>query len=103
MARLPRYTLPGQPQHVIHRGNNRAAIFTDAEDYQRFRCDLAIACERYGCVVHAYALMTNHFHLLMTGSVGGAAGKTMQSLGRRYVAYFNRKHRRTGTLWKGRY
>lgn len=103
MARLPRYALPGQPQHVIQRGNNRTAMFTDAADYERFRHDLLTACERYACAVHAYVLMTTHVHLLMTGSVAGAVGKAMQSVGRRYVGYYNRKHQRTGTLWEGRY
>jgi putative transposase len=103
MARLPRYAMPGQPQHVIHRGNNRSAIFAEAADYEHFRRDLVIACARYGCFVHAYVLMTNHFHLLMTAPVAHAVGKAMQCLGRRYVGYFNRRHRRTGTLWEGRY
>ena len=103
MARLPRYAMPGQPQHVIHRGNNRSAIFTDPADYERFRHDLLAACARYGCFVHAYVLMTNHFHLLLTAPVSDATGKAMQSVGRRYVGYFNRRHRRTGTLWEGRY
>jgi putative transposase len=103
MARLPRFALPGQPQHVIQRGNNRSAMFADTADYERFRHDLATACERYGCVVHAYVLMTNHVHLLMTGSIAGTVGRAMQSLGRRYVGYYNRKHGRTGTLWEGRY
>src|SRR5678816_939171 len=103
MARLPRYALPGQPQHVIQRGNNRLPVFVDRADYGRFRHDLVAACARYGCAVHAYVLMTNHFHLLLTAPGRGALAKAMQSLGARYVAYFNRRHRRTGTLWEGRF
>jgi len=103
MARLPRYALPGQPQHVIQRGNNRLPVFVDRADYERFRHDLVAACARYGCAVHAYVLMTNHFHLLLTAPGRGALAKAMQSLGARYVAYFNRRHRRTGTLWEGRF
>jgi putative transposase len=95
--------MPRQPQHVIHRGNNRSAIFVDGADYERFRDDLVIACARYACSVHAYVLMTNHFHLLMTSPVAAALGRAMQCLGRRYVGYFNRRHLRTGTLWEGRY
>ena len=103
MARLPRYALPGQPQHVIQRGNNRSAMFIETADFERFRHDLVVACERYACAVHAYVLMTNHVHMLMTGLVRDAVAKAMQSLGRRYVAYFNRRYARTGTLWEGRY
>jgi len=103
VARLPRYALPGQPQHVIQRGNNRSTIFRDPVDYERFRHDLVTACARHGCFVHAYVLMTNHFHLLLTAPATHATGKAMQSLGRRYVGYFNRGHKRTGTLWEGRY
>ena len=103
MARLRRYAMPGQPQHVIHRGNNRSAIFAEPGDYERFRHHLLSACERHSCVVHAYVLMTNHFHLLVTAPDNSALGKAMQSIGLRYVAYFNRRRQRTGTLWEGRY
>lgn len=103
MARLRRYAMPGQPQHVIHRGNNRSAIFAEPADYDRFRRDLLTACKQHGCVVHAYVLMTNHFHLLVTAPDNSALARTMQSTGRRYVGYFNRRLQRTGTLWEGRY
>ena len=103
MARLRRFAMPGQPLHVIQRGNNRVPTFSDPADYDRFRNDLVVACARHRCVVHAYVLMTNHFHLLMTGLSAGAVSKAMQSLGRRYVGYFNRRHHRTGTLWEGRF
>jgi putative transposase len=103
MARLPRYAVPGQPQHVIQRGNNRAVLFAAAPDYQFFRDCLQGACEHHGCQVHAYVFMTNHVHLLMTPQTGGGIGKVMQSVGRRYVQYFNFTYGRTGTLWEGRY
>ncbi|MDT8311713.1 MAG: transposase, partial [Methylophaga sp.] len=73
------------------------------EDYLFYLEKLADACEPYGCQVHAYVLMTNHVHLLMTPLEPGAIGKVMQSVGRRYVQYFNYGYRRTGTLWEGRY
>jgi putative transposase len=95
--------MPGQPQHVIQRGNNRSAMFAESADYEHFRNDLVIACARYGCFIHAYVLMTNHFHLLATGLRAEAVGKVMQSVGRRYVGHFNRRYQRTGTLWEGRY
>lgn len=103
MARLPRYSLPGQPQHVIQRGNNRTALFADEPDYRFFIECLAEACVRHECRVHAYVLMTNHVHLLMTPDREDAIGKVMQSVGRRYVQYFNYTYQRTGTLWEGRY
>jgi putative transposase len=103
MARLPRYILPGQPQHVIQRGNNRAAMFVAPADYHFFCECLKTACERHACGLHAYVLMTNHVHLLLTPNGRNSIGKVMQSVGRRYVRYFNVAYRRTGTLWEGRY
>ena len=78
-------------------------MFIDARDFWFFRECLEAACERHHCRVHAYVLMTNHFHLLMTPSADAAIGKVMQSVGCRYVQYFNRTCQRTGTLWEGRY
>jgi putative transposase len=103
MPRLPRYGLPGQPQHVIQRGNSRAAIFARAADYRHFRDYLAVACAEQACAVHAYVLMTNHVHLLMTPATAGAIGRVMQSVGRRYVPYFNWSRGRTGGLYEGRF
>ena len=103
MARLPRYTLPGQPQHVIQRGNNRQVIFTADADYQFFRDALVEAARKYGMVVHAYVWMTNHIHLLATPEQNNSISKVFQSVGRRYVQYFNYNYRRSGTLWEGRY
>ncbi len=103
MARLPRYTLPGQPQHVIQRGNNRDPIFVADDDYRFFRACLIDGAKRYPCDIHAYVLMTNHVHLLVTPRSAGALGTLLQSVGRRYVQYFNDTYQRTGTLWEGRY
>lgn len=103
MARLPRYNLPGQPQHVILRGNNRNIIFVANEDYHFFIECLQKAAEQHGCAIHAYVLMTNHVHLLLTPEREDSIGKTLQSVGRRYVQYFNYTQKRTGTLWEGRY
>ncbi len=103
MARGGRYFLPGQPLHVIQRGNNRQAIFFDDGDPARYRDWLAEAAVAYGCAVHAYVLMTNHVHLLVTPETAESLPRAMQSLGRRYVRYVNFRHRRTGTLWEGRY
>ena len=103
MARLGRYFLPDQPLHVIQRGNNRGAIFFAVEDYARYHDWLAEAAGRYFCRIHAYVLMTNHVHLLATPQDEDSLPRMMQSLGRRYVRHVNGLHRRSGTLWEGRY
>lgn len=103
MARLPRYVIPGQPQHIIQRGNNRQVIFRAEADYQFFRNALTEAAEKHQLAIHAYVWMTNHIHLLATPGVEGSISKVFQSVGTRYVKYFNRCHQRSGTLWEGRY
>lgn len=103
MARLPCYVIPGQPQHIIQRGNNRQPIFAAETDYSFFRDTLVEAAERFGLAVHAYVWMTNHIHLLATSGRDDSIGKTLQSVGRRYVQHFNYTYRRSGTLWEGRY
>ena len=103
MARLPRYVIPGQPQHVIQRGNNRQAIFAADANYQFFRDAIVEASGRFGLAIHAYVWMTNHVHLLVTPMYADSIGKTLQSVGRKYVQYFNFTYKRSGTLWEGRY
>lgn len=103
MARRPRLALPGIPQHVIQRGNNRAPCFYTQSDYLRYRENLDSACRKYGCRIHAFVLMTNHVHLLVTPESEHSISEMMQSLGRRYVRAFNMTHNRTGTLWEGRF
>jgi len=92
-----------QPQHVIVRGLNREAIFYKNEDYEFYLDKLKNACEKHHCRLHAYVLMTNHVHLLLTPKTESSIGKTIQSVGRYYVQYFNYHYERTGTLWEGRY
>ena len=103
MARLPRLILPDQPHHVILRGNNRQAIFFSDLDRQHLLATLADAASQYGVAVHAYVLMDNHLHLLLTPPTADALSRMMQSLGRRYVGWFNARHQRSGTLWEGRF
>lgn len=103
MARLPRFVLPGHPQHVIQRGNNRQIIFCDDCDYQFYLEKLLDAASEHACDIHAYVLMTNHVHILVTPHAENSISKMMQSLGRYYVQYFNYTYKRTGTLWEGRY
>ena len=103
MPRKPRFNLVGIPQHVIQRGNNREPCFFAEEDYQRYLDDLQESAEKYDCRVHAYILMTNHVHLLVTPMKKSGVSQMMQALGRRYVYYINKTYKRTGTLWEGRY
>lgn len=103
MPRQPRYLLPGFPQHVIQRGNNRQATFHEAADYERYIHELISAARQARCAIHCYVLMTNHTHLLVTPEHDHGISQMMQSLGRSYVGYINRKYDRTGTLWEGRY
>jgi putative transposase len=103
MARLPRLNLVDTPQHVIQRGNNRSACFFSTTDYQLYLDKLLQYSIQFNVAVHAYVLMTNHVHLLLTPATKEGVSKLMQSLGRYYVQYINRTYRRTGTLWEGRY
>lgn len=103
MPRQPRYRIAGYPQHVVQRGNDRQAAFFADGDFRLYRHYLAEAADEHDCDVHAYCLMTNHVHLLVTPQTPGAIPKLMQALGRRYVYHINRTYARSGTLWEGRY
>ncbi len=103
MPRRPRINLAGHPQHVVQRGHNREACFFADEDYLFYLHWLREGAKKYGCDVHAYALMTNHVHLLLTPHRPDAISRLMQSLGRRYAQYVNRVYRRSGSVWEGRF
>lgn len=103
MARQPRLDLPGIPQHIVQRGNNRLPCFLDRDDRRRYRQLLREALLDTGCQLHAYVLMDNHVHLLATAPEVGRISRLMQKLGRQYVGQFNARHKRSGTLWEGRY
>ncbi|MEZ5528349.1 MAG: transposase [Porticoccaceae bacterium] len=103
MPRKARMFLPDVPCHVITRGNNRDACFYADDDYLFHLECLSDACHKHRVAVHAYVLMTNHVHLLLTPRGDEGVLKVMQSIGRRYVQYINRTYRRSGTLWEGRY
>ena len=103
MARKPRFNLPGYPQHVIQRGIDRQACFFSVADYKMYLNLLQESAEVCECHVHAYVLMTNHVHLLITPKAPFSVSHMMQRLGQRYVRYVNRRYNRTGTLWDGRY
>jgi putative transposase len=103
MPRRARMYLQGLPYHVVQRGNNREACFVEPENYQ-FYIELWQALSaRYGVVVHAYCLMTNHVHFLATPGNDTAVSGTMKVVGSRYAQYINKRYRRTGSLWEGRH
>ena len=103
MPRRARLTLSGIPWHIIQRGNNRSVCFHAEADYQFYLHTLHEFADKFGCAVHAYVLMTNHVHLLLTPARDDSAGLLMKHLGQRYVQYINRSYRRSGTLWEGRF
>lgn len=103
MPRRARLSVPGIPWHIIQRGNNRSACFYAEEDYRLYLQYLEELSAKFGCAVHAYVLMTNHVHLLLTPQKKDSAALLMKHLGQRYVQYVNRTYRRSGTLWEGRF
>jgi putative transposase len=103
MARLPRLNLPGIPQHVVQRGNNHQVTFFAQKDYVVYLDKLKLYAKQYHVAVHAYVLMTNHVHLLVTPATEKGVSQLMQSLGRYYVRYINQTYLRSGTLWEGRF
>ena len=103
VPRRPRLELPGVPQHIVQRGNNRAPCFFVERDYHLYLDRLAEAATKHGCAIHAYVLMTNHVHLLVAPGAAGCVSRMMQDLGRSYVRIVNDTLGRTGTLWEGRF
>ncbi len=103
MARLPRLVVPNHLHHLVARGNNEQSVFIDDADYQQFLQWLREAARRWRVAIHAYALLPNRVHLLATPADADGLGKMMQAVGRLYVPYFNSRHRRTGSLWEGRF
>lgn len=103
MPRQPRYFISGIPQHVIQRGVDRQAVFFESDDYELYLHSLDEAARRYDCQIHAYVLMANHTHLLVTPGSERTVPLVMQAMGRGYVQTLNKKYDRTGTLWQGRY
>jgi len=103
MPRRLRTDLAGFPLHVIQRGHNRSACFLTVGDRATYLFWLGRYAARFGIAIHAWALMTNHVHVLLTPPSTVHASRLMQILGRRYVRYFNDTHMRSGTLWEGRF
>ena len=103
MPRRARLAVAGIPWHIVQRGNNRSACFYAEQDYHYYLDTLAKQAEKWECQVHAYVLMTNHVHLLLTPTHREGPSLLMKHLGQRYVQYVNRTYRRSGTLWEGRF
>jgi putative transposase len=103
MTRRRRFFVPGYPQHVIQRGNNKQVIYRSDNDRICYIDYLVEAAEKHACAIHCYVLMGNHVHFLVTPGHKNSLGKTMQSVGLRYAQYYNKKYERTGGLWEGRY
>ncbi len=103
MARLPRYAIVNQPQHIIQQGRHGQQIFFEEQDYQYFHDCLEAAAYNYQLKIHAYVLMPNHVHILATPCKTDSISRTIQSIGRNYVQYFNEYSGGSGTLWEGRY
>ena len=100
MPRRARIVVPNTPQHVIQRGNNRQACFYADEDYQFYLEWLKDYADKTECRIHAYVLMTNHVHLLVSTDRAEGLGALMKALGQRYTQYVNKVYRRSGTLWE---
>lgn len=103
MPRRPRIILPNVAVHLMQRGNNRQPCFFHNQDYQFYLDWLHEYAIEARCDLHAYVLMTNHVHLLLTPRDLSSPGTLMKRLGQRYVQYINRTYQRSGTLWEGRY
>ncbi len=103
MPRKPRFFLPNVPVHMIVRGNSRQAVFAEDDDYFAYRSWLREASEQYDCDIHAYVMMTNHVHILLSAEEPTNISKLSQAVGRKYVPYFNYKYGKSGTLWEGRF
>ena len=103
MARLPRLSLPGVAQLVAIRGNDKQPVFRDDDDRAHWLGWLAESARARSVEIHAYAQLVDSALLLLTPATAGGVAAIVQSLGRRYVRWFNDRHRRSGTLWEGRY
>ena len=103
MPRLPRIRIPGMTFHVVHRGNDRSRTFFVDDDYRAYLHLLCLNSQRYRTSVHAYVLMTNHVHMLLTSSLPNGISLTMQHVSAGYARRINDRYRRTGSLWEGRF
>lgn len=103
MPRKPRFSLPGMSVHAFQRGHNKQPVFFDDEDYLVYLRYLKAAADKFFCDIHAYVLMTNHVHFLLTPQLTNGISLLFQDVGRHYVPYINKRYGRRGSLWEGRY
>ena len=103
MPRRARIRLPHVPAHLLQRGVNRSPCFFSHKDHETYLAYLDELSNKFDCSIHAYVLMTNHAHLLVTPDDERGISLMMKHLGQRYVQYVNRTHKRTGGLWEGRF
>ena len=103
MPRRARRYIPRLPYHIVQRGNNREAVFVEPENYQFYLSLWKDCMKRYGVDVHAYCLMTNHIHFLVTPESDDSISRLMSVVGSRYAYYFNKTYKRSGTIWEGRH
>jgi len=103
MARKRRIALAALPHLVLARGNNRQPVFADHDDFAAYLERLKEITQRRALELHAYVLMPDHVHLLLTPPTDVALSGALQDVGRAYVRWFNRRHERSGTLWEGRF
>lgn len=103
MPRKPRFFLPNVPVHMVIRGNSRQSVFAEDEEYLAYLQWMKEGCDVCDCQIHAYVLMTNHIHILLSAAKPANISKFSQAVGRKYVPYFNHKYGRSGTLWEGRF
>jgi REP element-mobilizing transposase RayT len=102
VSRPLRIQYSGAFYHVTSRGNEQKEIFRSQKDRDKFLTYLESAVTRYGAVIHAYCLMTNHYHLLLA-TPGGNLSQIMRHVNGAYTTYFNVKRKRAGHLFQGRY
>lgn len=91
----------GWPHHVIRRAASAARLFIAPGDWYAYYRVLAESAARHAVAVHAYAMMPDHVHLLVTPARAGDLGRMLRAVARRYVQYFNRRYGRSGTVWRG--
>ncbi|WP_207923188.1 transposase [Marinomonas flavescens] len=103
MPRKPRFFLPEIPVHVVQRGASRDPVFFEDEDYKAYAFWMKEAAIKYDVAIHAFVLMTNHVHILLTVQYGAAVSQFMQHIGRCYVPFINHKYGRSGSIWEGRF
>jgi putative transposase len=103
MPRMARMVIPGLSVHIVQRGHDRAECFFEDSDYRAYLGYLGEFASRFGCTVHAFCLMTNHVHLLVTPRAADSCALMMKNVGQRHVQRINSRRERTGTLWEGRF